>query len=93
MAQFQVGKTYATRSACDHDCIFSFTILARTANLDAKDATSYVRLWNQIYMARLEPEDIATLKTMADIFRKSGTIEGVVPAGLFNAVPYEQTKR
>lgn len=29
--QFQVGQTYATRSICDHDCIFSFTILARTA--------------------------------------------------------------
>lgn len=28
--QFEVGKTYATRSICDHDCIYSFTILART---------------------------------------------------------------
>lgn len=31
MKQFQVGHTYATRSICDHDCIFSFTILGRTA--------------------------------------------------------------
>jgi hypothetical protein len=29
--QFQVGKTYATRSICDHDCIFSFVVLGRTA--------------------------------------------------------------
>ena len=29
--QFEVGRTYWTRSACDHDCIFSFTIGARTA--------------------------------------------------------------
>ena len=29
--QFQVGKTYSTRSACDWDCIFSFTIVRRTA--------------------------------------------------------------
>ena len=29
--QFQVGKTYTTRSICDYDTIFSFTILARTA--------------------------------------------------------------
>ena len=29
--QFQVGKTYFDRSICDHDCIFSFTILTRTA--------------------------------------------------------------
>jgi len=31
MLQFQVGKTYATRSICDYDCIFSFVILGRTA--------------------------------------------------------------
>lgn len=28
---FQPGKTYSTRSACDHDCIFSVTIASRTA--------------------------------------------------------------
>lgn len=31
MTQFQVGKTYATRSICDHDTIFSFVVLSRTA--------------------------------------------------------------
>jgi hypothetical protein len=31
MTQFQVGRTYWTRSACDHDCVFSFEIIARTA--------------------------------------------------------------
>ena len=29
--QFQIGQTYATRSICDHDCIFSFVVLGRTA--------------------------------------------------------------
>lgn len=29
--KFEVGNTYFTRSICDHDCIFSFAILARTA--------------------------------------------------------------
>lgn len=29
--QFETGRTYATRSACDSECIFSFTILGRTA--------------------------------------------------------------
>jgi hypothetical protein len=29
--QFQVGKTYETRSIADYDTIFSFKILARTA--------------------------------------------------------------
>lgn len=31
MTKFNVGQTYSTRSACDHECIYSFTILARTA--------------------------------------------------------------
>lgn len=30
MAEFEVGKTYATHSVCDHDCIFSYTIVKRT---------------------------------------------------------------
>lgn len=30
MSTFTVGKTYSTRSACDHECIYSFVILART---------------------------------------------------------------
>jgi NitT/TauT family transport system substrate-binding protein len=68
-------------------------ILSRTANLDAQEARAYVRLWNQIYMARLEAQDVATLKTMAEIFRKSGTVEGVAPASLFNTGPYEQAKQ
>ena len=28
--KFEVGKTYATRSICNHDCIFDYTILRRT---------------------------------------------------------------
>ena len=31
MKQFKVGETYSTRSICDHECIFSFKILRRTA--------------------------------------------------------------
>lgn len=30
MTKFIVGSHYATRSICDHDCIFAFEILART---------------------------------------------------------------
>lgn len=29
--QFQVGKTYWTRSICDYDTIFSYKIMSRTA--------------------------------------------------------------
>lgn len=28
--KFETGKTYSTRSACDHDCIFSFAVIRRT---------------------------------------------------------------
>lgn len=30
-AQFEVGKTYACRSICDSDCIFTYRVIARTA--------------------------------------------------------------
>ena len=31
MTTFQIGKTYTTRSACDYDTIFAWTVTARTA--------------------------------------------------------------
>lgn len=31
MKKFEIGKTYTTRSACDHNCIYSYTIISRTA--------------------------------------------------------------
>lgn len=31
MTKFEVGKKYITRSICDHDCIWEFDIVARTA--------------------------------------------------------------
>jgi hypothetical protein len=31
MTKFAIGQTYSTRSICDHNCIFSITIVARTA--------------------------------------------------------------
>jgi NitT/TauT family transport system substrate-binding protein len=68
-------------------------MLRQASNLDAKDATSYARLWSQIYIASMEPADVATFKTMAEIFRASGTIEGRVPDSLFATGPYEQAKR
>jgi hypothetical protein len=29
--KFEVGKTYYTRSACDHECIFEWKVVRRTA--------------------------------------------------------------
>ncbi len=31
MQTFQAGKTYATRSVCDHDCVIRVRVLKRTA--------------------------------------------------------------
>ncbi|MGX4263134.1 hypothetical protein ACWJXY_06675 [Clostridioides difficile] len=30
MIKFEVGKTYATRSICDHDCIYTIEVIRRT---------------------------------------------------------------
>ena len=32
MKKFEIGKTYATRSICNSDCVWSYTITARTAS-------------------------------------------------------------
>jgi hypothetical protein len=31
MNQFEVGKTYESRSACDWNCVWTFTVVKRTA--------------------------------------------------------------
>lgn len=31
MRKFEVGKTYSMRSACDHNCVWTYTVTARTA--------------------------------------------------------------
>lgn len=33
MKQFEVGKTYTMNSACDHECVWSYTVTARTAQM------------------------------------------------------------
>lgn len=30
--QFEVGKTYSCRSICDHNCVWAFTVVSRTAS-------------------------------------------------------------
>lgn len=30
MKRFEVGRRYSMRSACDHDCVWTYTVLART---------------------------------------------------------------
>ena len=57
-AQFEVGKTYATRSLCDYDTIFRFQILARTqktvtVNVNGKTARRGIYVYDDV--ERLKP--------------------------------------
>lgn len=31
MTKFEIGNTYSMRSPCDHNCIWTYTVTARTA--------------------------------------------------------------
>ena len=31
MTKFEIGKQYKMRSACDHECVWTFTVVDRTA--------------------------------------------------------------
>lgn len=31
MKKFEIGQIYTTRSACDHDCIYTMRVISRTA--------------------------------------------------------------
>ena len=33
MAKFETGRTYTMRSACDHECVWTYTVKARTAQM------------------------------------------------------------
>ena len=33
MKVFEVGKQYEMRSACDHECVWAYTVTARTAQV------------------------------------------------------------
>ena len=55
--QFQVGETYETRTLCDHECVFSFTIEARTAKtvttrVSGKTVRRGVYLWDEVEQFR-----------------------------------------
>lgn len=33
MTKFETGRTYTMRSACDHECVWVYTVKARTAQV------------------------------------------------------------
>lgn len=61
MVQFETGKTYATRSVCDANCIISLTVIKRTAKtITAKNITGFesdvktfrISEWNGVEQVR-----------------------------------------
>lgn len=44
MNTFQVGKTYATRSACDHECVILVAVAKRTAKTITTAAGKVLRI-------------------------------------------------
>jgi len=50
MTKFEQGKTYFTRSVCDHDCIIRVTVAKRTAKTIVTDEGKRLRIseWNGV---------------------------------------------
>jgi NitT/TauT family transport system substrate-binding protein len=68
-------------------------ILQKAANLPADDAQAYANLWDNIYRVTFEPQDIATMKRMNDIFKAGGTAKTDVPDSAFYADSYIKSKQ
>ena len=44
MKKFEIGKEYSMRSICDHNCIWTYTVVARTAQtITLKDERNNTR--------------------------------------------------
>ena len=51
--KFKAGRTYSTRSICDHECIFSFRVTRRTAKSvwitkDGETVRRSISIWNGV---------------------------------------------
>ena len=68
-------------------------ILRKVANMDATDSLAYANQWDSAYFASFEPQDIATLKRMNQIFKAAGTAKQDVPDSAFVAEPYIKSKQ
>lgn len=73
MTKFEVGKTYTTRSACNHDCVWAFKVVARTEKtitLDNGEKTFKCRI-NKYLTERNNQEMVLPLGnySMAPILR------------------------
>ncbi|MDB5811804.1 MAG: Nitrate/sulfonate/bicarbonate transporter periplasmic ligand-binding protein [Betaproteobacteria bacterium] len=68
-------------------------VLQKAANMPPDDAKAYANLWDNIYRVSFEPQDIAAIKRMNDIFKAGGTAKKDVPDSAFLADPYNKAKQ
>ncbi|WP_254048557.1 hypothetical protein [Clostridioides difficile] len=74
MIKFEVGKTYATRSVCDHDCVFTLEVIKRTdktitykeddtvrrAKIRFNDDYEYIKVGNYSMAPNFSAKDLVT---------------------------------
>ena len=69
--KFKTGQTYSTRSICDHSCIFSITVLNRTAKtikiIDPHDSISIKTLRISTYEGNEQVKPFGTYSMCAVI--------------------------
>jgi len=53
--QFEAGKTYSTRSVCDHNCIISVKVVGRTAKTIKTDKGKTLRVYVYEGVERVKP--------------------------------------
>ncbi|AXU28703.1 hypothetical protein CDIF102859_03002 [Clostridioides difficile] len=72
MIKFEVGKTYATRGVCDHDCMFTIEVIKRTdktltykdddtvrrAKIRFNDDYEYIRVGNYSMAPNFSAKDL-----------------------------------
>ena len=66
--------------------------LVAAANMKEDDAKAYAALWDGIYAVRMEPADIASLKTEFEVFKSVGAVKGDLPDSALVTAPYEASK-
>lgn len=68
-------------------------ILRKAANMNAVDARAYADQWDNAYFASFEPQEIAALKRMNQIFMAAGSAKKDVPDSAFLTAPYIKSKQ
>lgn len=72
MKQFEIGKEYSMRSICDHNCRWTYEVIARTAKM--------------VTLRDVDNGSIKKCRILADI-SKWAQAESVKPLGSYSMAP------